>query len=64
MRCKWNFRNEPTLISVKDSVKYQLEILPPNFSEIPAFRLKSGWKPPKGHASLEVFLSRVERAFF
>ena len=48
MRCKWNFRNEPTN----------------NFSEIPAFTPKSGWKPPKGHASLEVFLSRVEKEFF
>ena len=42
---KWNFRNEPTN----------------NFSEIPAFSPKSGWKPPKGHASLEVSLSRVEK---
>ena len=43
-----NFRNEPTN----------------NFSEVPAFRPKSGWKPPKGHASLKVFLSRVEKEFF
>ena len=48
MRFKWNFRNEPTN----------------NFNEIPAFRPKSGWKPPKGHASLEVFLSRVEKELF
>ena len=33
-------------------------------TEIPAFRPKSGWKPPKGHASLEVFLSRVEKELF
>ena len=45
MTCKWNFQNEPIN----------------NFSEIPAFRRKSGWKPPKGHASFEVFLSRVEK---
>ena len=45
MTCKWNFRNEPTN----------------NFSETAAFRPKSEWKPPKGHASLEVFLSSVER---
>ena len=48
MRCKWNFRNKPTN----------------NFSEIPAFRPKSGWKPPKGHASLEMFLSRVQKKLF
>ena len=48
MRCKWNFRNEPTN----------------NFSEIAAFRFKSEWKRPKGHASLEVFLSRVEKELF
>ena len=48
MRCKWNIRNEPTN----------------NFSEIPTFRPKSEWKPPKGHASLEVFLSCVEKELF
>ena len=48
MRCKWNFRNEPAN----------------NFSETPAFRPKSGWKPPKRHASLEVFLSCVEKELF
>ena len=47
MRCKWNFRNEPTNI----------------FNETPAFRPKSRWKPLKRHASLEVFLSRVEKEF-
>ena len=30
MRCKWFFRNEPTK----------------NGSEVPAFRVKSNWKPP------------------
>ena len=48
MRCKWHFRNE----------------LSENFSETPAFRPKSVWKPPKGHASLEVFLSRLEKELF
>ena len=48
MRCKWNFRKEPTN----------------NLREIPAFRPKSGWKPPKGNASLEGFLSRVEKELF
>ena len=48
MRCKWNFRNEPTN----------------NFSETPAFIPKSGWKPHKGHASFEVFLSSVEKELF
>ena len=48
MRCKWHFRNE----------------LSENFSETPAFRPKSVWKPPKGHRSLEVFLSRLEKELF
>ena len=48
MRCKSNFRNEPIN----------------SFSEIPAFRLESGWKPHKGHASLELFLSCVEKELF
>ena len=46
---KWNFRNEPTN----------------NFSEIPAFSPKSGWKPPKGHASLVSFFEPCrKRALF
>ena len=32
-----------------------------NFSETMAFSPKSGWKSPKGHASLEVFLSCAEK---
>ena len=36
---KWYFRNEITS----------------NFSEIPAFRPRSLWNPPKGHPNLEVF---------
>ena len=32
-----------------------------NFSETTAFSPKSGWKSPKEHASLEVFLSCVEK---
>ena len=48
MGCKWNFRNEPTN----------------NFSEIRTFRPKPGWKLPKRHASLEVFLSRIEKEPF
>ena len=35
-----------------------------NFRETPAFRPKSVWKLPKGHASLEVFLSRLEKELF
>ena len=34
------------------------------FSEIPAFRPKSTWVPPKGHPCLEVFLSQVEAELF
>ena len=45
MRYKWHFRNE----------------LSENVSETPAFRPKSVWKPPKGYASFEVFLSRLEK---
>ena len=48
MRLKWYFRNEPTS----------------NFSEVPAFRTKSTWNPPKGHPNLEVFLSEVEKELF
>ena len=48
MRCKWHFCNE----------------LSENFSETLAFRPKSVWKPPKGHTSLKVFLSRLEKELF
>ena len=48
MRLKWYFRNDVT----------------PNFSEVPAFRPKSSWNPPKGHPNLEVFLSEVEKGLF
>ena len=48
MRLKWHFRNEIT----------------PNFSEVPAFRPKSLWNPPKGHPNLEVFLSETEKELF
>ena len=48
MRCKWHFRNDVS----------------ENFSETPSFRPKSVWKPPKGYASLEVFLSQLEKELF
>ena len=48
MRCKWFFRNEPT----------------ENFSEAPAFRVKSNWNPPKGHPAVETFLSKLETEIF
>ena len=32
---------------------------PQRFDKTPAFTPKSTWHPPKGHASLEVFLSQV-----
>ena len=48
MRIKWNFRNEPST----------------NFSKSPSFSVKSSWKPPKGHANLEVFLSQLENEIF
>ena len=48
MRLKWYFRNEAT----------------EDFSETPSFRSKSSWKPPQGNASLELFLSQIERELF
>ena len=48
MRLKWYFRYEVT----------------PNFSEVPAFRPKSSWNPPKGNPNLEVFLSKVKKELF
>ena len=48
MRLKWYFRNEPSS----------------EFSETPSFTPKSLWKPPKGHPSLEVFLSEMEKEVF
>ena len=41
MRFKWFFRNKPT----------------ENFSEAPAFHVKSNWNPPKGQSAIEIFLS-------
>ena len=48
MRLKWYFLNEFT----------------PNFSEVPAFRPKSSWNPPKSHPNLDVFSSEVEKELF
>ena len=48
MQIKWHFRNEPS----------------ENFGEIPSFRPKSSWKPPKGNPNLEMFLSKVEQDLF
>ena len=48
MRCKWFFCNEPT----------------ENFSEAPAFCVKSNWNPPKGHPVIEIFLSKLETEIF
>ena len=48
MRIKWHFRND----------------LSEDFSQIPAFRPTSAWKPPTGHPNLEVFLSCVEHELF
>ena len=47
-RIKWYFRNE----------------ISENFSEQHAVAPKSKWKPPKGHSSLEVFLSKIEKELF
>ena len=48
MRCKWYLRNEPT----------------ENFSEKPAFNVKSNWNPPHGHPALGIFLSKLENEVF
>ena len=48
MTVKWNFRNEPSQ----------------GFSETPAFKVKSSWKPPNGHSIIEVFLSKNEEELF
>ena len=48
MRCRWHFRNEPS----------------DDFSNVPAFRPKSQWKPPTGHPCVELFLSRLEKELF
>ena len=45
---KWYFRKEPTS----------------EFSETSSLTPKSSWKPPKGHPSLEVFLSEIEKEIF
>ena len=48
MRCKWYFRDEPS----------------EEFSEIPAFKPKSTWKPPAGDQCVELFLSKMEHELF
>ena len=48
MRCKWFLRDEPT----------------ENFSEAPAFRVKSSWNPPNGHPAIEIFFSKIESEMF
>ena len=45
MRIKWNFPNETS----------------ERFSDTPALRPKSSWKPPPGHPDLELFLSQIEK---
>ena len=47
MKCKWHFCNEASK----------------TFSEITAFRSKSSWLSPKGHASLEIFQPITRRTF-
>ena len=48
MRCKWFFSTKPT----------------ENFSEAPAFRVKSNWNPPKDHPAIEIFLSKLGTELF
>ena len=38
--------------------------MPGDFCETPSFRCKSSWKPSQGNASLELFLSQIERELF
>ena len=35
-----------------------------NFSEAPAFRVKSNWNSPKGHPPIEIFLTILEKEIF
>ena len=48
MRIRWNFRDQPS----------------EDFSDKPAFRPKSNWKPPPVHPGLELFLSQLEKEIF
>ena len=48
IRRKWFFRNKPTQ----------------NFSEAPAFRVKSNWNPPKEHSDEGIFLRNLEAEIF
>ena len=48
MRLKWYFRKEPTS----------------EFSQTPSFTPKSSWKAPKGHPSLKLLLSEIEKEIF
>ena len=48
MRCKWHFRND----IIED------------FSETPAFHIKSAWNPPQGHPALEMLLIQMEADVF
>ena len=43
MQIKWQFRNKPS----------------ETLSEIPSFRPKSSWKPPKGNPNLKIRLNRI-----
>ena len=48
MKCKWHFRDEPS----------------EEFSEVPAFRPKSTWKPPAGGPCVELISNKVEHELF
>ena len=48
MRCRWFFRNEPTV----------------SFSEAHAFGVKLNWNSRKGHPAMEIFLSKLEIEIF
>ena len=48
MHIRWNFREQSS----------------EDFSDKPAFRSKSNWKPPPGHPGLELFLSQLEKEIF
>ena len=48
MPLKWYFRNEVTA----------------NYSEVPEFRPKFSWNPPKAQPNLEIFASEVEKETF
>ena len=58
----WNDFNE--FCRIMHLKSYFRNEITPNFSEVPAFRPKFAWNPPKRHPNFEVFLNEVEKELF